>query len=64
MTKIQKEDTLDELWRIKREIGERYPVWEEYVRALLDFEEKECRDGVRFVSFASPSGKANAPAPI
>ena len=53
MTKLQlqEEDTLEEMWRIKREIGEKYPTWDEYVAALLAFQEEERKRGVKFVSF-------------
>ena len=46
---IQKEDTLEEMWRIKREIAAEYPTWEAYVAGILAFQEEERRRGVKFV---------------
>ena len=50
---LQTEDTLEEMWRIKREIGEEYPTWNEYVAGILAFQEEERKRGVKFVSFSS-----------
>ena len=47
---FQKEDTLEEMWRIKREIGAEYPTWDAYVAGLLAFQEEERKRGVKFVS--------------
>ena len=49
MIELQKEDTLEEMWRIKREIGAEYPTWEAYVAGMLAFQEEERRRGVKFV---------------
>ena len=49
MTEQQKEDTLEEMWRIKREIGEEYPTWESYVAGIFAFQEEERKRGVKFV---------------
>jgi len=43
--------TLEEVWRIKREIGAEYPTLDEYFRGMLDYQEKSRRAGVKFVSF-------------
>ena len=51
MMELQKEDTLEEMWRIKREIAAEYPTWEAYVAGILAFQEEERRRGVKFVSF-------------
>ena len=51
MMELQKEDTLEEIWRIKREIAEEYPTWEEYVAGIYAFQEEERRRGVKFVQF-------------
>ena len=48
---MQQEDTLEEMWRIKREIAEEYPTWEAYVAGILAFQEEERKRGVKFVSF-------------
>lgn len=45
---LQKEDTLEEMWRIKREIAAEYPTWEDYVAGILAFQEEERRRGVKF----------------
>ena len=50
MIELQKEDTLEEMWRIKREIGAEYPTWEAYVEGILAFQEEERKRGVKFVS--------------
>lgn len=53
----QKEDTLEEMWRIKREIAEEYPTWEEYVAGIYAFQKQERRRGVKFANIetAKPS---------
>ena len=51
MMELQKEDTLEEMWRIKREIAAEYPTWDAYVAGILAFQEEELRRGVKFVSF-------------
>ena len=51
MIELQKEDTLEEMWRIKREIAAEYPTWEEYVAGMMAFQEEERKRGVKFVSF-------------
>jgi hypothetical protein len=50
MMELQKEDTLEEMWRIKREIAEEYPTWEEYVAGIYAFQEEERRSGVKFAT--------------
>ncbi|MBR4614751.1 MAG: hypothetical protein IKO55_04025, partial [Kiritimatiellae bacterium] len=50
--KLQKEDPLEEMWRIKREIADEYPTWESYVAGILAFQEEERKRGVKFVSFS------------
>ena len=47
---VQQEDTLEEMWRIKREIAEEYPTWEEYVAGIYAFQEEERRSGVKFAT--------------
>ena len=47
---MQQEDTLEEMWRIKREIAEEYPTWEEYVAGIYAFQEEERKRGVKFVT--------------
>ena len=50
---LQTEDTLEEMWRIKREIGEEYPTWDEYIAGILAYQEEGRKRGVKFVSFSS-----------
>jgi hypothetical protein len=38
------------MWRIKREIAEEYPTWEEYVAGIYAFQEEERRSGVKFAT--------------
>lgn len=53
MTALQKEDTLEEMWRIKREIGEEYPTWDSFAAGILAFQEEERKRGVKFVRIPS-----------
>ena len=50
MMKLQIDDTLEEMWRIKREIPEEYPTWEEYVVGIYAFQEEGRRRGVKFAT--------------
>ena len=43
--------TLEEMWRIKREIASEYPTLEAYFKGMLAFQEEERKRGVKFVSF-------------
>lgn len=47
---MQQEDTLEEMWRIKREIAEEYPTWKEYIAGIYAFQEEERRRGVKFAN--------------
>ena len=49
MNAAREEDTLEEMWRIKREIGAETRNWEEYAAALFAFQEEERKRGVKFV---------------
>ena len=44
--------TLEEMWRIKEELGTAHATWEEYLAELFAFQEEERRRGVKFVSFS------------
>ena len=50
---LQREDTLEELWRIKRELSTQHESWAEYAASLMAFQEEERRAGVRFYTPAS-----------
>jgi hypothetical protein len=45
------DESLEEIWRIKREIAAEYPTLEDYFKGMLAFQEEERRRGVKFVSF-------------
>ena len=45
------DEGLEEIWRIKREIGAEYPTWEAFAAGILAFQEEERRRGVKFVRF-------------
>ena len=45
------DESLEEIWRIKREIASEYPTLEDYFKGMLAYQEDERRRGVKFVSF-------------
>lgn len=45
------DESLEEIWRIKREIAAEYSTLEEYFKGMLAYQEEERRQGVKFVSF-------------
>ena len=47
------DEGLEEIWRIKREIGAEYLTWEAYAAGILAFQEEERKRGVKFVRFPS-----------
>ena len=57
MINMQKEDTLEEMWRIKREIASEYPDWDSYIAGIFAFQEEERKQGVIFADLepAEPS---------
>ena len=55
MNAICGEDTLEEMWRIKREIGAETRDWEEYAAAIFAFQEEERKRGVKFVRSPPPA---------
>ena len=57
MNAAREEDTLDEMWRIKREIGAETRNWEEYAAALFAFQEEERKRGVKFVRLPPRAGE-------
>ncbi len=48
---MQHDDTLEEIWRIKREIASEYATLEDYFKGMLAYQDEERRRGVKFVSF-------------
>lgn len=51
---FQREDTLEEMWRIKRELSTQHGSWAEYAASLMAFQEEERREGVKFYSSRKP----------
>ena len=45
------DESLEEIWRIKREIAAEYPTLEDYFKGMLAYQEEERKRGVKFVSF-------------
>lgn len=52
--------TLEEMWRIKREIASEYATLEDYFKGMLAFQDEERKRGVKFVSFAPVPIDSNA----
>ena len=44
------DEGLEEIWRIKREIAAQYSSFDDYFQGMLDFQEEQRRNGVKFVS--------------
>ena len=38
--------TLEEIWRVKREIGAEYPTLDDYFKGMLDYQSKSRAEGV------------------
>ena len=47
------DESLEEIWRIKREIAAEYPTLEAYFKGMMDYQEELRRQGVEFVSLPS-----------
>ena len=43
------DETLEEIWRIKREIAAEYPTLEDYFKGMMDYQEELKLQGVKFV---------------
>ena len=43
------DESLEEIWRIKREIAAEYPTLEAYFKGMMDYQEELKRQGVEFV---------------
>ena len=48
---MKHDESLEEIWRIKREIAAEYPTLEDYFKDILAYQEEERKRGVKFVSF-------------
>lgn len=57
MITVQREDTLEEMWRIKRELSMQHGSWTEYAESLMAFQEAERREGVRYCTLPSCKAK-------
>ena len=44
------DDGLEEIWRIKREIAAEYATLDDYFNGMLEYQEEQRRNGVKFVS--------------
>ena len=42
------DESLEEIWRIKREIAAEYPTLEDYFKGMMDYQEELKRQGVEF----------------
>ena len=45
------DESLEEIWRIKREIASEYATLEDYFKGMLAYQDLERENGVKFVSF-------------
>ena len=45
-----RDETLEEMWEVKRRLGSEHESWDDYVAALFAFQEEERKRGVRIVS--------------
>jgi len=65
---MQSDESLEEIWRIKREIAAEYPTLEAYFKGMMEYQENLRRQGVKFVSFPPrpperPAVPAREPSP-
>ena len=56
-TKIQYDEGLEEIWRIKREIAAEYPTLEDYFKGMAAYREERKRAGVKLVQLVPSSSK-------
>lgn len=45
------DESLEEIWRIKREIASEYATLEDYFKGMLAYQDQERENGVKLVSF-------------
>ena len=50
------DESLEEIWRIKREIAAEYPTLEAYFKGMLEYQEELKRQGVKFVRLPPRAG--------
>lgn len=48
---MKNDATLEEMWKIKKELSAPHLSWEEYAAILYAFQEEERKRGVKFVSY-------------
>ena len=53
---MQYDESLEEIWRIKREIAAEYPTLEAYFKGMLEYQEELKRQGVKFVRLPPRAG--------
>ena len=45
------DESLEEIWRIKREIASEYSTLDDYFKGMLAYQDQERESGVKFLSF-------------
>ncbi len=58
---MQYDESLEEIWRIKREIAAEYPTLDAYFKGMLEYQQELKRQGIKFVRL--PPRPAERPAP-
>ena len=56
-TKVQYDEGLEEIWRIKREIAEEYPTLDDYFKGMAAYREERIKAGVKLVQLEPFSPK-------
>lgn len=57
------DESLEEIWRIKREIAAEYPTLEAYFKGMMAYQEELKRQGVKFVRLP-PKDESPLPHPV
>lgn len=50
------DESLEEIWRIKREIAAEYPTLDDYFKGMMAYQEELKRQGVKFVRLPPKDG--------
>ena len=61
---MQYDESLEEIWRIKREIAAEYPTLEAYFKGMLEYQEELKRQGVKFVRLPPRAGEPYPAVPV
>ena len=59
---MQYDESLEEIWRIKREIAAEYPTLDAYFKGMLEYQQELKRQGIKFVRL--PPRPAERPVPL